>query len=253
MALDTALSLIYQYVQDDVNRPDMRARILRRIQRAILRYHRIDFWKQDTREQIYQFTDTPNTAAALIPRPTGANSLFMTQFGQVTNTQFIQSLDINKLETFRHVWYLRKYMLTDAWGAYIYDPSTGLPGTVQGGDLSERAADTMFDGYGYNTLNTFYRSANEIRISADTPLSMVYIGYYRDPRFTTDIDETTGTVVPASTDSWIAQRYPDLITADVKAKVFSDIGKTDEMRGAQLQVAQELALLQINNVRLGMR
>lgn len=248
--MDADITVIYQYVQDDVNRPDLQNRILRRIQRAILRYHRIDFWKKDTREQIFMF-DTANTAASNYYPNTGANSLFLTNFGQQANQQFVQTLDTTKLQSFRAVWYLRKYMLTDAYGAYIYDPTTGQPGTVQGGDLSEGSADSMFDGYGYNKLNKFYRSGDNIRIATDTPLSQVFIGYYKDPVFTV-ATATDGTIVLNGSDSWIAAGYKDLIVADAKARIFGDIGKPDEKKSAEVDMARELLILQTNNISLSM-
>jgi len=235
----TPYEIIYQYIIDDTKRPDLEEIIQRRIRRALFKFHRIDMWKKDLIEQCYVF-EQQNTAASTTP-VTGANALFMNS-GQPP-ALYIQEINCNLLTRMRTISYIRKWQTVDPFGMAILDPQNGQLGTVAGGDLTERAPDTMFDGYGYDVNDVFYRSGDSINIRSSTPLSQVYLGYFSDP-YTQPIEQIN---------SWIARDYPALIAAEVKAKIFSDIGKDEEKKGALQEVAQELAILQTNNVRVGQR
>src|SRR5258708_5205624 len=89
------IELVYTLVQDDVRRPDLQARIWRRIHRSILNYHHMDTWRRDLEEQIYTFA-IPNSS---VPAPvvTGSNALFMNTFGAQNpniNVQVVQCADL---------------------------------------------------------------------------------------------------------------------------------------------------------------
>lgn len=225
MAALTGIELVYQLVQDDVRRPDLQDKIWRRIHRAALTWHRADEWKRDFIETVYNFDVEDTAVPNQIPPVTGANALFLNWAGQVQSTINVQVLQLDQLPEFRKIGYLRKYITVTPYGTAVYDPTTGQQGTVQGGDLTERGVDSMFDGYGFDKTNVFYRSGNAINISSSTPLNKVYIGYFKDPKL------TLGCTTQAefeTYDSWIIDNYSDLIVADVKAKMFSDTGKVEE-------------------------
>lgn len=257
---DATMSAVLQRVIDDTNRLDQIAVLQRRILRAALFWHRKERWKKDVIEQLYVF---PNPNTSLVPNSsqyTGANSLFLNSLAAPNLSLNVQQIDTTLLKRFRNLWYLRKWITVDQFGNAILDPTTGLPGTVANGDLFERAADTMFDGYGYDVTDVYYKSGNNITINSSTPLSQVYIGYYCDPFLDFEnIDQTpeivNGNILWAgnNTVSWIIDNYPDLISATVKAKRFADMGKTEEQKSANEEMQSEALSLFGENVRLGER
>lgn len=228
---DTAT--IYQYILDDVRRPDMEEIIKRRIQRAVLYFHRKDMWKRDLIEQIYEFSSSAGPTTS----PKGGDSLFLTSIPAAYQVGHIQQIDISVFSRLRFFQYIRK------WQADKYDPDTGSLGTFADGDLIERAPDSMFDGYGADVDNVFYRNSSTVRVKSSTPLSQLAIGWFQDP-----------IIVPyESLCSWIADDYPSLIAARVKKTVFSDIGKMEERNTAQKEEEEELLNLYANNIRVAMR
>lgn len=245
----TGIDTVYQFVIDDTGRPDKEEIIWRRIHRSILNHHRMDQWKDDFIEKIYNF-GIPNTAAANQPPITGANALFMNTFGGANPTLNVQVLDIDDLKRFRKVGYLRKWQTVNNYGLPIIDPITGRQGTVANGDLLEANADSMFDGYGFDKQDVYYRSGNEIKVNSSTPLNQLYLGYFSDPL---TVQGCTTLEEFHQYDSWIANDFPSLIASDVKKKIFSDIGKTDEMKTAQDEYVQVLATLTANKVMTSTR
>ena len=254
--MDTAFTNIYQYIKDDVKRPDLWEEVLRRIARSILRLHRLDIFKKDMREQIYYF-DNANTAAPVTyPAVTGGLSLFMNNIVAPNTNINVQVVDLAKLTGIRKIHYIRKFVLVDNFGNPVIDPTTGLWGTVQGGDLQEVSPDSMFDGYGYDKRNCWYLSGNDVKITSDTPFGRVFIGYIKDPITVLDVSNQPNTT-PASnlsqTDSWIARDYPSLVAADVKKRVFGDIGKPDEARMSDADYKEELMTIFAHNIKFGTR
>lgn len=232
------IDLVYQLIDDDLRRPELINKVWRRIHRSALNWHRADDWKRDLVEGEYIFDDlTTAVPNSLIANTTGANSLFMNWAGQVQSTQNIQVIDLAKLSNFRKIAYLRKYQSVSPTGSPIYDPTTGQQGTVVGGDLTERSADSMFDGYGYDKTDVFYRSGNTICINSSTPLDKVYYGYFRDPIVDLGVQDIDSFRKYAS---WIIDNYPGLIVADVKARMFTDTGKVEEANSILRPITGEL-------------
>lgn len=212
-----AYDLALQYILDDTRRPDLQAAIIRRIQRAVTKFHMMDHWKKDLIEQAYVF-ENPSVPAQ------------------------IQQLDTALLVRFRKFSYVRKWQTVDSQGNAIINPNTGLLGTAASGDIVERALDRMFDGYGGDVDDIMYWSGHKCMIRSSTPIYQVFIGYY-----------TTPLVTPADTMiSWILDEYPSLIAAEVKKRVFKDIGKDQEAADARQEVNEEILILQANNIRLTM-
>jgi len=237
--MTTPYERIYQYVQDDIKRPDLVDVIGRRVQRALLKYHRIDVWKKDLIEARYIFP-TANSAV-IVQEVVGGNSLFMNSMQQVGQL-YIQQINKELLTRVRKIMYIRKWVTTDQNGLAVFDPSSGTLGTSAGGDLTERSPDRMFDGYGGDLNDIFYESGQWINVRSSTPLSQVFIGYFSDPI----IEPIT------SAASWIAVDYPQLIAAEVAYRVALSIGKNEEAGGFKDSVNQELALLQANNICLAL-
>jgi len=235
----TPYERIYQYVQDDIKRPDLIDVIGRRVQRALLKFHRIDVWKKDLIEARYMFP-TANSAV-VVQEITGGNSLFMNSMQQVGQL-YVQQINKELLTRVRKMMYIRKWVTTDQNGLTTYDPQSGTLGTSAGGDLTERSPDRMFDGYGGDLNDVFYESGQFINIRSSTPLSQVFIGYFADP-----IIEPVANIA-----SWIAVDYPQLIASEVAYRVALSIGKNEEAAGFKDSVSQELASLQANNIRLAL-
>lgn len=253
------MSAVLQSVLDDTKRPDMISILERRILRAARLWHRKDRWKRDIIETLYIFA---NSVTALVPNQpvaTGANSLFLNNLASPQLSTNVQQIDTLLLPRFRNLWYLRKWVTLDQYGQAVIDPTTGLPGTVQNGDLFERSADAMFDGYGYDLRDVYYRSGTNITINSSTPLAQVYLGYYCDPILDFTNIDTTANITNGlvtwnnNTVSWIIDNYPDLIAAVVKAQIFNDIGKDEEKRGAQVEATEQALVLYGENIRLGER
>lgn len=243
----TPYEIIKGYILDDVKRPDLAvaddtglSEIDRRIQRALLKYHRKDNWKADLIEQKYVFAIEQSAVPTTIV--TGAESLFMNQFGSIANGVFIQQVNIRFLTRYRQTQYLRKWATVNAFGSAILDPASGTQGTVANGDFTERSPDRMFDGYGGDINDVMYRSGDFINLRSSTPLNEVYIGYFSDPLLTPI----------TSISSWIAEKYPSLISAEVSARIFKITGKDQESKDATMDVAAELLILEQNNVRLAL-
>jgi len=111
----------------------------------------------------------------------------------------------------------------------------------------------MFDGYGYDATDKYYKSGDTIRVSTSTPLSQVYIGYFKNPLVNIGCDSLQAFQLY---DSWIVDKYPDLICCDVRARMFTATGKTEEANsitkpGGELQ--SEILRIQSNEIRTGMR
>jgi hypothetical protein len=199
----------YQYVQDDVGRPEMEDTIKRRIQRATLFCHRIDFWKQDFQEQIHAF-----------------------QYSQA-----VQVLNLNLYPRMRSIGYIRKF-----------DPSANSPQTPDpsiflgsaGEMFKEINPQNIFDGYGYDRRNAMYRSGSTIKLNSTEAIQHVILAWFKDPL-----------LEPLEAcDSWILETYPSLIAAIAKQRIFKDLGKDEEYRGAQEEALAETNVLLANNIRL---
>lgn len=137
----------FQYIVDDTNRPDMIDAIKRRIQRAVLSMHRIDFWKKDFIEQRHAF-----------------------QY-----TQAIQVINTDLYPRMRAIGYIRKF---NPAMAAIPDPTFF---GAAGDSFREINPQLMLDGYGYDKRNTMYRSGNTIKINSSENIQNVLIGWFPDP------------------------------------------------------------------------
>lgn len=198
----------YQYVIDDVGRPEYADIIKRRIQRAVLGLHRMDFFKRDFVEQIHVFQ----------------------------NTQAVQIIDESLYgNLIRSVGYIRKL---DASAPSNADPN--LFAGFAGDFFAEVNPQLAMDGYGFDKQNTMYRALNAIKLNSSEAISQVIFAWFRDPR-----------IEPIEAcDSWILNKYPSLVAAHAKRRIFKDIGKEEEYRGADQEYTEELNILLANNIRL---
>lgn len=242
MSALTGIALVYQLVQDDVRRPDLQDKIWRNIHRAALAWHRADDWKRDLKEQEYVFDQEGTQVPEQLQNITGADSLFMNWAGQLQSTVNVQVIDLADLPRFRKFTYVKKWMTVTPYGTAIMDPVTGRQGTMQGGELLERNPDSMFDGYGYDATDKYYRSGEQVNVCASTPLSKVYIGWFQDPKL--NLGCTTQEEFE-DYESWIIDNYPDLIATSVKAKIFTDTGKVEEANALRRSGTGELYLQEI--------
>jgi hypothetical protein len=150
-----AFDRVSQYIVDDTGRPDKAIAdsagssvISRRIRRAVLGMHRIDFWKKDFREQIFIFDQT----------------------GQI---QVIQAAYLPRLRAFG---YIRK------WDGNLSDQyQNNVTGAPKGSSLDELNPEKMVDGYGYDRQDVFYRAGDEIKLNLSAPTDRVLIGWFQDP------------------------------------------------------------------------
>lgn len=101
----------------------------------------------------------------------------------------------------------------------------GLAGA--GVELDETSVDCLLDEYGQRRKYWYYGTSTGIRYNAYGADKLV-IAYYNDP----DVNELTF-------DSWIANKYPDVIIRWASSLIFKSIGNNDEA-GQELQIAQAL-------------
>lgn len=246
----SGIDTIYTLVQDGLKRPDLQQRVWRRIHRSILKHHQIDQWKRDRFDQIYNFSP-PNSAAAYNTVQAGINGLFMNWFGNVQFGNNVQAIDLTTLVRYRKMSYIRKWMTQDSYGNPIQDPTTGQVGSLQGGDLREVNSDSLFDGYGYDKFNVYYRVGDEIQIRSDTPLTQCFLGYFQNPvvNLGCSTEEEFQTY-----NSWIADNYPGLIISDSLKQLFISIGKPEiEAKGTAMEYAEELAAFTASEVTVSTR
>lgn len=140
--------LAKQYIEDDTDRPELVDEIKRRIQRAVMTLHRIDFWKKDLVEQLYIFQAS----------------------------QAVQVIQKRMFPRFRAVGYLRKY---NADSASLFDPNV-FQGAV-GSFFKEVNPQQALDGYGYDRRDSFYESGDTLKINSSEEISQVLIGWFKDP------------------------------------------------------------------------
>jgi hypothetical protein len=191
----TPYARIISYLDDDIGRGDLKAAGVydRRIQRSLAKYHRKEFWQRDI----------VDSDPILFPAPYAA----------------VQQIDLRNLPRFRKLAYMRDY---DPNATYV-DPTNQVKIGVAGVEYDEISLPFGTDYFGYDKNYVFYRAGEVVNLRSKGPIKAVLIGYYVDPL-----------VEPvANINSWIADLYPDLIAADVKVRIFSDIGKDAEAKGAR--------------------
>lgn len=199
----------FQYVLDDTGRPEMAEIIKRRIKRAVLQCHRVDFWKKDFTEQLHAFQ--------------------YSQAVQVLNTKLYPRI--------RSVGYIRKF---DPANTNTQTPDPSLFLSAAGAMFKEINPQQVFDPYGYDRRNTMYRSGDTIKLNSTEDIQYVLFGWFSDP----NIDDIE------NSDSWVLAGYPSLIAAHAKRRIFKDIGKDEEYRGANEEFQEEMNTFLANNIRL---
>lgn len=95
-------------------------------------------------------------------------------------------------------------------------------------ELEQRDVDDLSDEYGVRRRHWFYGTANGVRYNLGIACPQMQISYWRDP----DVN-------PASFDSWIAAKYPDVIIRWACAVIYKSIGHTEEAQ-QEMQIAQAM-------------
>lgn len=206
----TPYQRIIQLLDDDVGRADMKAAGIydRRIQRALGLWHRKEFWQRDIIDQ-----------DPII-------------FGN--QTLAVQQINLMAIDRFRKLAYLRDY---DPNASYLGSNNQVVYG-VAGAEYEEISLPFSTDSFGYDKNYVFYRAGELLQLRSAAAIKAVLLGCYIDP-----------VVEPvANINSWIADLYPNLIAATVKARLFSDIGKMDEAKAAQGEMMEESMTLFANNL-----
>jgi hypothetical protein len=207
----TPYEQILTYIGDDLKRPDKLPEIKRRIQRAITKYHRKDFFKKDLVIVPYIFT---------------------------TGLSNVQVIDLSKLARCRALFTVRKWSQTDNNGLTIQDPTTLKVGTLQGSDFTEISADKFIDGYGFDKQDVLYRAGNSVHLNSRIPFDRVQLGYFTDP-----LIEPVENI-----SSWIPTEYPNLIASEVIYRLKKTIGQEEESKDAKEDRDEEWNTLLINNI-----
>lgn len=211
--MSTPYERIISFLDDDINRKDLKdsGAYDRRIQRALLKWHRKFMWTRDSLEEPIPFTN------------------------QNLN---IQEIDLRNFTRFRFLRYVRDYD-PNAINQTTEPPTQGVAGQF----YAESAPEVMLDYFHTDKDWVMYRAGEMLRLRSRFPIKNVLVAYFIDPL----LNPATGI------NSWIAELYPDLIAAEVKVRIFSDLGKDGELREAKLELADCVDNLFANNVRLALQ
>ncbi|SRR5260221_3489746 len=145
----------------------------------------------------------------------------------------IQEIDLRNLARFRKLAYLRDFD-PNAVNNNTNPPTMGLAGQ----HFTEISLPFSVDYFGYDKTFVYYRAGEILRLRSDTRMKNSLIGYFIDPLLEP----------VANVNSWLADLYPDLIAADVKVKIFGDIGKDDEKKDSKDERAESELTLFANNL-----
>lgn len=209
----TPYERIISYLDDDVKRQDLKDSGVydRRIQRALLLWHRKFMWSRDSLEEPVPF---------------------------VNQSLNIQEIDLRKFTRYRFLRYVRDYDPT-AINQTTEPPTQGVAGKF----YAETAPEAMLDYFVTDKDYVMYRAGEMLRLRSRFAIKNVIVGYFIDPLLN-----------PATAvNSWIAELYPELIAAEVKVRIFGDLGKGDEKKDAQMELADYAATIFANNVRLALQ
>lgn len=142
---------IISYLDDDVNRADLKTAGVydRRIQRALLKWHRKFMWTRDILEEPIVFAN------------------------QNIN---IQEIDTRRFMRYRFLSYLRDYD-PNAINQTTSPPTQGVAGEF----YSECSPDSMRDYFGYDKDFVMYRAGEILRLRSKFVIKNCMIGYFIDP------------------------------------------------------------------------
>lgn len=206
----TPYERIISYLDDDINRPDLKVAGV--YDRRIQR-SLLKFH----RKEMWNRDILENTVVFTDP------------------TQFVQEFDLRKVVRFRHMAYVRQ------WDPDIINYTTTPP--TQGtsvGDFVECSPDKMTDYFGYDKNFVMYRAGEMLRMRSKFPMKAILVGFFIDPLLEP----------VANINSWIADLYPNLIATDVCVRIFKDIGKDEESKGAIVERTELEQTLFANNLRI---
>jgi len=211
--MSTPYERIIEFLDDDVKRQDLKDSGVydRRIQRALLKWHRKFMWSRDSLEEPVPFTN------------------------QNLN---IQEIDLRNFTRFRFLRYVRDYD-PNAINQTTEPPTQGVAGKF----YAETAPETMLDYFATDKDYVMYRAGEILRLRSRFVIKNVIVGYFIDPLLNPVINIS----------SWIAELYPDLIAAEVKVKIFGDLGKDSELKTAQMELAECADTLYSHNVRIALQ
>lgn len=95
-------------------------------------------------------------------------------------------------------------------------------------ELEQRDVDDLMDDYRSARRHWFFGTSAGIRYNTEVLTPMLRVAYYADP----DVNSATY-------NSWIADKYPDVIIKWATALMFKTMGNSEESR-AELEMAQAL-------------
>lgn len=122
---------------------------------------------------------------------------------------------------------------------WMYDPTDtqhlGRPGNY----LKETQIGNLKDNYGYDKTMVYYPAGDRLNLRAPVQISHILFGFYTFPDVTAD-----------NFNSWIAREQPMAIVYEAARHIFNAINFQEQSSKFEGLVAEEYAMLTINNVPL---
>jgi|WetSurMetagenome_2_1015567.scaffolds.fasta_scaffold178900_2 hypothetical protein len=178
------------------NRVDLTQETALAVRQATLKMHQFDFFKRDITEQVFNIPASSD----------GYKFSFNTT---------------DELVRFRAFSYVRQ------WD----DPWTGTEVLFE-----EVQPDRLFDSYGYEITNCYYRAGSIVNFKCVNKISKIVIGWYQYPVVTPEADYY----------SWIADEMPYAIIQEAAAIVMDMIDLQSPAAASRKQAIAHMQLLQIN-------
>lgn len=189
MANSPLLASLVSSVYTITNRPDLAAETLLAIQKATLKEHAAIDYSRDL-----AVTSTINLD--------NSNGVFRYSLSQNTLGLYGVSRKIKRIREVTSPEVPAQFAFAGYWGEI---------------DFTERAVDDIFDSYGMENTNYYFKQGNSINLVAIRQVNSVAIQYYKLP-----------IIVPETYSSWIAEMYPYAIYEHAASDIFRAVGKTDE-------------------------
>lgn len=140
--------------------------------------------------------------------------------------EFLQQWEYSSvIPLFRSMKYLRK---TDA------------AGSDNGKFFDIIPPELVVDGYGANNVDVCYVAGSVIQIRSSTPLQYAILSCYINPDITT-----------LGFNSWVAREHPYAIIYKAAARIFKQIGRTEEYAVWTGEANEELSRLKLSNIVAG--
>lgn len=183
--------------------------------------------------EVYQITSRPDLTAQTSSAVRAA-TLKMHQTDFYARDLFESGVDFNA-EAYIHQ--LDYKSLIPLWRAAKYIRLTNSAGTLQGKILDFIEPEQVLDDYNLNREDVCYLAGSVINLRSSTQFRYIILGCYLNPNITV-----------TNFSSWIAVDHPFAIIHEAAAKIFKQLGDTEQFNVFTQLAMQEIALIKLSNI-----